>query len=336
MKNIKLYVSGTHCKACKTLIEETLEEQPDIRSAQVDLSSETVSIESASDKKEAIQLKEWSAVLEKNGYALHAQRPEKKISAMDLIKGVSIGLVALASFFSLQKSGILNIGFGDMFSPLTAFFIGIVASLSSCLAIVGGLVLSLSAKAAKGGATKKPIALFHAGRIVGFAFLGGVLGFAGSAVSVNHTVSALLGIIVSGVMILLGINLLDIIHGAWKWQPTFGRGLFERFARIEESFSAPILIGIGTFFLPCGFTQSMQLAALSSASFLQGSVIMLLFALGTFPVLLALSFGSLRFSSSPYASVFFKASGTIVIGLGLFSLLSGLAALGVIRPFFNL
>ncbi len=29
----------------------------------------------------------------------------------------------------------------------------------------------------------------------------------------------------------------------------------------------PIIVGVGTFFLPCGFTQSMQIAALSSGSF---------------------------------------------------------------------
>lgn len=46
----------------------------------------------------------------------------------------------------------------------TAFGIGFVASISSCLAIVGGLVLSLSASSAREGGTWRTPALFHIGR----------------------------------------------------------------------------------------------------------------------------------------------------------------------------
>ncbi|MBP6911491.1 sulfite exporter TauE/SafE family protein [Patescibacteria group bacterium] len=48
-------------------------------------------------------------------------------------------------------------------------------------------------------------------------------------------------------------------------------------------------MGIGTFFLPCGFTQSMQVYTLSTGSFLAGGLTMLSFALGTLPMLLLLS-----------------------------------------------
>lgn len=54
---------------------------------------------------------------------------------------------------------------------------------------------------------------------------------------------------------------------------------------------APV-VGALTFFLPCGFTQSMQLLALGSGSPVQGGIIMAAFALGTLPVLLAVGLGS--------------------------------------------
>lgn len=82
----------------------------------------------------------------------------------------------------------------------------------------------------------------------------------------------------------------------------------------------PILIGAGTFFLPCGFTQSMQIASLSSGSFMGGVLIMLFFALGTFPVLALLSFGSVSFAQSHHAPLFMKSIGIVVIGFGLLTL----------------
>jgi sulfite exporter TauE/SafE len=80
----------------------------------------------------------------------------------------------------------------------------------------------------------------------------------------------------------------------------------------------------------------MQVSALSSGSFSSGFLIMFSFALGTLPVLALLSFGSVSFAKSKYAPIFFKSAGVVVIGLGLFALLGGLAGLGIIKPLFNI
>jgi len=80
----------------------------------------------------------------------------------------------------------------------------------------------------------------------------------------------------------------------------------------------------------------MQVVALSSGSFVTGFLIMFAFALGTLPVLLLLSFGSASFAHSKYAPLFFKSAGVIVLGLGIFALLAGLAGLGIISPLFNI
>lgn len=83
---------------------------------------------------------------------------------------------------------------------------------------------------------------------------------------------------------------------------------------------AQFLIGkVETFFLPCGFTQSMQIVALSSGSFVSGMFIMLAFALGTLPMLALLSFGSASTIVIKYAPLFFKSAGVVVIGLKFLS-----------------
>lgn len=134
-------------------------------------------------------------------------------------------------------------------------------------------------------------------------------------------------------MIVLGLNLVGIFK---KSKFTLPSGIFSFFKKAEHETFAPILIGVGTFFLPCGFTQSMQIAALSSGSFLSGMLIMLSFALGTLPVLSILSFGSASFARGKHAPLFFKSAGIVVIGLGVFAFLAGLAGIGIIRPLFNI
>ena len=80
----------------------------------------------------------------------------------------------------------------------------------------------------------------------------------------------------------------------------------------------------------------MQVAALSSGSFMSGALIMLAFALGILPMLALLSFGSASFAHGKHGSLFFKSAGVVVVGLGLFALLGGLAGLGIITPLFNI
>ena len=195
-------------------------------------------------------------------------------------------------------------------------------------------MLSLSAKISQDSVSDtKTFLLFHSGRLVSFAVLGGVLGAIGSAIGINFTFTAILGIVASLVMLLLGLNLVGVFK---KNKVTMSSGIFEFFRGIEHKTFAPLLLGFATFFLPCGFTQAMQVSALSSGSFIAGSLIMFAFALGTLPMLAFLSFGSASFAHSKHAPLFFKSAGVVVIGLGLFALLSGLAALGIISPLFNI
>lgn len=108
---------------------------------------------------------------------------------------------------------------------------------------------------------KKAIFFFHTGRLIGFTLLGGLLGLLGKRLGVSFTFSSILGILSSIIMILLGLNLVGVLK---KSTFTLPSSIFTFFRRLEHAAPAPILIGVGTFFLPCGFTQSMQAIALAS------------------------------------------------------------------------
>lgn len=271
--------------------------------------------------------------LSSHGYTLSL---EKNTSEKDgiLWQAIPVGLIFLGVFFMLQKSGILNFGIGGQVTPVASFLIGLIASVSSCLAVVGGLVLSLSAKISQDSVSdRKNIVLFHAARILSFWLLGWLLGALWHIIEINQFFTSLLGIFAAFVMILLGADLIGILNHSKITLPT---NIFQIFKKIEHKTFTPIIIWFGTFFLPCGFTQSMQIAALSSGSFFIGGLIMLSFALGTFPVLALLSFGAEGFSKSTYAPLFFKSAGVVVLWLGVFALLAWLAWLGIIPPLINL
>jgi sulfite exporter TauE/SafE/copper chaperone CopZ len=335
MKTLTFHVSGTHCPSCKIFIEDTLNEQIGIERTQVDLKNEIVLIETTLDESQYKLAEILTEKIKHNGYSLSVDKKARERKDGNVIwQALPIGLAFLALFFIVQKSGILNFGLGGTVTPVTSFIIGLVASVSSCLAVVGGLVLSLSATVSQDKISdKKPMMLFHGGRLISFAVLGGVLGAIGSAIGISFTVTAILGIIASVVMIVLGLNLVGVFEKNMIALPS---GVFSFFRKVEHKTIAPFLVGVGTFFLPCGFTQAMQVAALSSGSFVSGLLIMGAFALGTLPMLALLSFGSASFSQSKHAPLFFKSAGILVIGLGVFALLAGLAGLGVIDPLFNI
>lgn len=249
-----------------------------------------------------------------------------------------IAVAVITIFVLLQKAGLTSFISGGDVSYGTAFLIGLIASVSSCLAIVGGLVLSLSASSAREGGTWRTQSLFHIGRIGGFFILGGLVGVIGNSLHLGLTANIVLGGIVALVMLLLGINLLDVFHFTKKLQFTLPTSFSKKVVSgsRRDHYLAPLLVGIGTFFLPCGFTQSMQLYALSTGSFVQGALTMTVFALGTFPVLALLSFGSLNIAHKPWKGIFFKTAGVIVIVLALFNLANTLATAGIIQPLFNI
>ena len=206
------------------------------------------------------------------------------------------------------------------------------------MAVVGGLVLSMSATFAKEGDRVRPQLLFHVGRLIAFFILGGVIGVLGSAFTFNASSLFFLGLVMAAVMIILGINLLDLFHWSKRLQPAMPKFLARHaygVSQINHTLT-PFLVGIATFFLPCGFTQSMQIYTLSTGDFIQGALTMSFFALGTLPVLAAVSFSSFSIHNKSYAGIFFKTVGLIVILFGLYNLMNALVVAGLMQPLFSL
>ena len=178
LKTHIFHVTGTHCASCKILIEDILGEQDFIKSVRVDLKKEIVEIETDSNQSAEEITTVLTSKIKSHGYTLSVEkniRENKDKNDNVIWQAIPIGLLFLVLFFILQKSGILNIGLGGQTTPITSFIIGLIASVSTCLAIVGGLVLSLSAKISQDNVSDtKTFLLFHGGRLISFSVLGGM------------------------------------------------------------------------------------------------------------------------------------------------------------------
>ena len=337
-KTYKFHIRGMHCKSCVLLTESELKEFPYISEVKASLKSSLVEVVgNFGDKTPEEVASELSSVLHPHGYTLSVEKLEKKINWGEFKIAIPITLVFVSLYIFLQKIGLVNLVHATKVSFGTAFAIGIVASLSSCMAVVGGLLLSMSASFAKEGQKFKPQMMFHISRIVSFFILGGVIGAMGSLFQLNTYGTFIIGFIVAIVMLILGINLLDIFPWAKRLQPGIPKFLSRHAMGVSKlnHTLTPALVGIATFFLPCGFTQSMQIVALSTGNFMSGAMTMFAFALGTLPVLGLLSFSSFSIRKSSKSGIFFKIAGLVVILFAIFNLINALVVINILPPIFN-
>lgn len=335
MQTHTFHVSGTHCSACKHLIEEALFEQADISDAVVDLKRETVTLTTTRDLPADTLAAHLTTLVRGNGYGVHTQKPQREKRTKEWFYGALFAALAVLVYLALERAGVTSLIGSSEATLTTAFIVGLVASVSTCLAVVGGLVLSVSATYAHEGRGWRPQVYFHVGRLVGFFILGGLLGFVGEALQIGFYGSTALGAAAGVVMLILGLHLLEVTRRVRAF--TLPKSISNTLTTAVQKAgpATPLLLGAATFFLPCGFTQSMQILSLSSGSAVAGALTMLTFALGTLPVLALLSFGSLDLAKSRFRGTFFKAAGMLVILFALFNIYNALVVFGVLRPVFS-
>jgi len=140
----------------------------------------------------------------------------------------------------------------------------------------------------------RPALVFMAGRIVGYGVLGAALGALGASVTLPPRLTAALMIAVAVLMTVLGTRLTGLSPRIATWSPTLPVGLGRRLGLGDGAVGAysdtrAAALGAASFFLPCGFTQAVQVYALSTGSPVFAGAIMATFAIGTAPGLLALA-----------------------------------------------
>ncbi len=120
------------------------------------------------------------------------------------------------------------------------FMIGLVASISTCIAVTGGLLIAVAAKynEASGSLTAlqrlKPHIYFNIGRIISYTLLGGAIGVLGSALTFSAEMNGILTVAASVVMIVLGLQMLKLFPSLTRFMPTIPKAFSHRIHDLAE------------------------------------------------------------------------------------------------------
>ena len=334
-------IEGMTCRACERRIEREVGRIPDVRRASASAVRGRVEIVSAGP----IPASAVQAAIEAAGYRIGRTSWLSRDTQVWLAAALGIGLVVSLGVIATMT------GVTDFAPPVedirqgglvVALLLGLAAGVSTCLALTGGLVLALSAAFAAGqGADApdgplsrlRPSVVFVTGRILGFLFLGSLLGALGASIALPTGAVAVLMVAVAVLMTLLGVRLTGLSPRVAAWSPTLPMGLGRRLgmhdgAVTTYSDTRAAALGVATFFLPCGFTQAVQVYALSTGMPLAAGAIMAVFAIGTAPGLLALS-GLPTLIPTSARPWFSRVVGIVVLAFALLNGAAGLRLVGI-------
>ena len=333
-----LDVTGMTCAGCEMKIERILSKLSGVSDVKVSFSQGTVTV--AYDDN-MVSIYDMSMALEKAGYVLDIgnkavksaeshESSAKKPFNINQILGIAIVLFAV--YFVISKTVGFNfipeitpsMGYGVL------FLVGILTSLH-CVAMCGGINMAQCVSYAKPGdgaaAKLKPSLLYNLGRVISYTIVGGLAGALGSAVSFSGWARGIVAVASGIFMVIMGLSMLGIFPWLNKITPRMPRFLRGKAGEAGRG-KGPLIVGLVNGLMPCGPLQAMQLYALGTGSFLVGATSMLVFSLGTVPLMFGL--GALSsLLSSKFTSKMMKVSAALVLLLGLVMVNRGLALSGV-------
>jgi sulfite exporter TauE/SafE/copper chaperone CopZ len=343
---LTLPVAGMTCRSCEVRIAKHVGRLPGVEKVTASATAGRVSVQTSRPVSRAA----IEAAINTAGYELGttpwlASDPKVWLTALGGIALVAvIAAVARLSGITELASATGDLGSGGL---LVAGLLGLAAGVSTCAALVGGLVLALSAsyqsrRAAAGEpdagfvAQMRPALVFVGGRIAGYGLLGALLGAIGAGVTMPPQVTAILMVVVAVVMTLLGTRLTGLSPRLAGWSPTLPMGLGAKLGLTDGGGGAysdgrAAFLGAASFFLPCGFTQAVQIYALSTGSPLFAGAIMAVFAIGTAPGLLALA-GLPVVVPGRARPTLLRLVGVVVIAFAIVNLGAGLRLAGFRLP----
>lgn len=191
-----------------------------------------------------------------------------------------------------------------------------------CLGMCGGILLSVCDRADTRVRLGADLA-YNAGRMLSYTALGAAFGALGTVLTYTLSMKSMLFTMLGLAVALLGLNM-------WGLLPALPSFPDETAAacRLPEKLrrQAPLIVGLLTGLMPCGAMYAAWLCAMSSGSAGSGAAVMLAFALGTVPLLLAFAMlGALM--PRAWTKYLRKLGAVLVTAMGLKMLLGGLLLL---------
>ena len=340
---IRLNIGGMTCVNCQNKIEKALNLADGVIRADVSYNNGTADVvydETVISRGGIID------IIEALDYeVIRTAKP----AGPDITNMICMLVIIVALYVMLQSLGVLNLlvpsrladtgmGYGML------FVIGLITSVH-CVAMCGGINLSQSLppkgySKADGGsklAVFLPALAYNLGRVVSYTTVGFVLGLIGFLIGggtqsgLPTLLQGILKIIAGAFMVIMGVNMLGLFPGLRKFSIRMPGFLARKIGKQRANTNRPFIVGILNGFMPCGPLQSRWVVALASGNPLFGALSMLLFSLGTVPLMLGL--GSIVSAlGKKFADKVMTAGAVLVTVLGLAMLSQGGVLSGWLPP----
>jgi len=215
---------------------------------------------------------------------------------------IMVAVSVILLFLTLDNLGLYSlVEISPDVSLFNFFLSGIVAGVSSCAALVGGLLLSLSEKWPRIGPAdlfgrSGPYLLFNAGRVLSYGILGFILAIIGRSLVLPSIISSSLIVVVSIFMVVSALQILGArlpLSNRFKYPP--------------------FIVGFLTIFLSCAFSSMVQESASLSFNAMTGALMMVSFALGTSIPLFLIGFFGSKLLDSRWAVLSARVIGLLIL-----------------------
>lgn len=353
-----ILIEGMTCAGCESRIESKLLQTRGIVSAKVSYAKGTAVVKYESD---IINLQQIEAIIKKLNYRIkNPKEPAgQKIRSSDFKTGRLLGFIVifLAIYMISDRLGILalfnyfpaateNMGYAML------FITGLLTSLH-CVAMCGGICLSQcltgssnnSSYSSKNGSNNgsnsmkeensrfsalRPSFLYNIGRVASYTVTGAIVGAIGSVFGFSGSLKGIVQIAAGIFIIIIGLNMLNLFPWLKRLNIRMPK-IFTKDIYSRKEGRSPLYIGLLNGLMPCGPLQAMQLYALSTGSPVKGAAAMLIFSLGTVPLMFV--FGALSsLLSRKFTGRIMTAGAILVVVMGVFMLSSGVSLSGIALP----
>ena len=214
---------------------------------------------------------------------------------------------------------------------LTIISIAFVGSFGHCIGMCGGIVIAYSSTKIDTNWNKRRQALAHIlyslGRVTTYVFFGALFGYIGSVISFSNIANGALLVIAGIIMILVGfsisgrIKLLNYIEHSIQNSSWYHNSFKELLH--SEFLGSFYILGLLNGLLPCGLVYFFAITAASTASILNGALVMLIFGLSTIPAMFSLGFFVGIFRRLAVRDMMMKLAAIGVIIYGVYTVHSG-------------
>ena len=327
LKKCTLYIKGMHCLSCEILITDKFKEMSNVTAVKSNFQKQEAEVYfSGHLDQETINknIKPFGyEIRDRQDKSFNEEPMSKKIIEASLI---TVGLILI--YLIVKEINIIpSINITGNLNWLTVLFLGLVASVSTCMATSGALFLSTIGKKTN---NLKQAVYFSLGRIISYSIFGFLAGLVGSVIITNFKFGSGLTLLAAIFMILLSLDMLHILSFSSIVPFGVSSNVFRKLEHllIKDPHKSAFFLGMITYFLPCGFTQATQVYALGLASPWQSALTMAIFALGTAPAIIFI--GSLRgLLKSTFYQYFMKTVAVGVLILGVYYASNFLSIYGI-------